>query len=64
MKRNNTELLGDVIRRYLRQEGLELLQWRLLVLYAVPSRESERYILIWKDLGQQIHFFSLMAALA
>lgn len=32
MKRNNTELLGDVIRRYLRQEGLEtpLNEYRLV----------------------------------
>ena len=32
MKRNNTELLGDVLRRYLRQEGLEtpLNEYRLV----------------------------------
>lgn len=32
MKRNNTELLADVIRRYLRQEGLEtpLNEYRLV----------------------------------
>ncbi len=32
MKRNNTELLGDVIRRFLRQEGLEtpLNEYRLV----------------------------------
>ncbi len=32
MKRNNTELLGDVLRRFLRQEGLEtpLNEYRLV----------------------------------
>lgn len=39
MKRNNTELLGDVIRRYLRQEGLE-----------TPLNEY-RLVDAWKDVA-------------